>query len=115
MNRSLSLSDDHSFGLNSVATAPVPLLSGAEQGDAKVLLDLNADGSVAKTYLNGPGLDNHLRQTSSTAGVSYYLTDHLGSTAGLTDTGGNVVEQQAYDSFANNTGFAEGGPHSFMR
>ena len=69
-----------------------------------VLLDLNADGSVAKTYLNGPGIDNHLRQTSSTTGVSYYLTDHLGSTAGLTDTGGNVVEQQSYDSFGNSTG-----------
>ncbi|MEP6569529.1 MAG: DUF6765 family protein [Acidobacteriota bacterium] len=69
-----------------------------------VLLDLNADWSVAAKYLNGPGVDNHLRQASSTTGVSYFLTDHLGSTAGLTDTGGGVVEQIAYDSFGNSAG-----------
>lgn len=71
-----------------------------------VLLDLNADWSVATTYLNGPGIDNHLRQTSPTTGVSYYLTDHLGSTAALTDATGNIVEQLAYDSFGNSTGSA---------
>ncbi len=38
-----------------------------------VLLDLNADWSVAATYLNGPGIDNHLRQTSGITGLSYYL------------------------------------------
>jgi YD repeat-containing protein len=43
-----------------------------------VLLDLKADWLVATTYLNGPGIDNHLRQTSATTGVSYYLTDHPG-------------------------------------
>jgi YD repeat-containing protein len=50
---------------------------------ADVLLDLNANSSVATTYLNGPGIDNHLRQTSATTGVSYYLTDHLGTTAAI--------------------------------
>lgn len=69
-----------------------------------VLLDLNADWSVATTYLNGPGIDNHLRQTSATSGISYYLTDHLGSTAALTDATGNIVEQLAYDSFGNSSG-----------
>ena len=69
-----------------------------------VLLDLNADWSVATTYLNGPGIDNHLRQTSATTGVSYYLTDHLGSTAALTDATGNIVEQLTYDSFGNSSG-----------
>ena len=73
---------------------------------ADVLLDLNADWSVAATYLNGPGIDNHLRQTSATTGVSYFLTDHLGSTAGLTDGSGNVVEQLSYDSFGNSAGSA---------
>lgn len=34
-----------------------------------VLLDLSADWSVATTYLNGPGIDNHLRQTNSTTGI----------------------------------------------
>lgn len=69
-----------------------------------VLLDLNADWSVANQYLNGPGIDNHLRQTNSVSGVHYFLTDHLGSTAGLTDPAGNVLEQIAYDSFGNSTG-----------
>jgi RHS repeat-associated protein len=69
-----------------------------------VLLDLKADWSVATTYLSDLGIDNKLRQTSSTAGVSYYLTDHLGSTAGLTDISGNMVELIAYDSFGNSTG-----------
>jgi len=71
---------------------------------ADALIDLNADWSVATTYLNGSGIDNHLRQTSATTGVSYFLTDHLGSTAGLTDASGNLVEQSAYDSFGNSAG-----------
>src|SRR5437660_5253752 len=68
------------------------------------LLDLNADGSVATSYLNGLGIDNHLRQTNSTTGTAYFLTDHLSSTAALTDTGGVLVEQLGYDSFGNNSG-----------
>ena len=71
---------------------------------ADALIDLNADWSVATTYFNGPGIDNHLRQTSSTAGVSYFLADHLGSTSALTDAGGNLVETNNYDSFGNSTG-----------
>src|SRR5437899_8016220 len=39
------------------------------------LIDLNADWSVATTYFNDPGIDNHLRQSSATTGVSYFLTD----------------------------------------
>jgi YD repeat-containing protein len=41
---------------------------------ADVLVDLNADWSVA-TYLNGPGIDNHLRQTSATTGVRVANSD----------------------------------------
>ena len=66
-----------------------------------VLLDLNADWSVGNKYLNGPGVDNHLRQTNAVSGASYFLTDHLGSTAALTDVSGNVREQLNYDSFGN--------------
>ena len=65
------------------------------------LIDLNADWSVATTYFNGLGMDNHLRQASATSGVSYFLTDHLGSTVGLTDISGTVLEQLTYDSFGN--------------
>jgi RHS repeat-associated protein len=66
-----------------------------------VIQDLDSSSSVVTSYLNGPGVDNHLRQTNSTTGVSYFLTDHLGSTSALTDGSGNVVEQISYDSFGN--------------
>ena len=72
----------------------------------EVLIDLNADWSVATSYLSNLGIDNHLRQTSSAMGVSYLLTDHLGSTAALTDAGGNLVEQESYDSFGDSGGSA---------
>ncbi len=38
--------------------------------------------------------------------VSYYLTDHLGSTAGLTGTAGNLLELETHDSFGNSAGSA---------
>jgi len=69
-----------------------------------VVQDLDSSSSVVTSYLNGPGFDNHLRQTNATAGISYFLTDHLGSTIGLTDSNANVVEQIDYDSFGNSTG-----------
>ena len=68
--------------------------------------DLNADWSVATTYLGSRGIDNHLRQTSSATGVSYFLSDHLGSTSELTDANGNLVEESSYDSFGNSGGSA---------
>lgn len=67
-----------------------------------VVLDQSTGGGTV-TYLNGPGIDNKVRQTSSSTGVSYYLTDHLGSTVALTNSSGNVVEQLTYDSFGNST------------
>jgi RHS repeat-associated protein len=66
-----------------------------------VLIDLNADWSVATSYLNDLGIDNHLRQTSTSTGVSYYLTDHLGSTKALADASGNLLEQLEYGGFGN--------------
>src|SRR5215831_16459594 len=65
------------------------------------LIDLNSNWSVATTYLNDLGIDNHLRQTNATTGSSYFLTDHLGSTAAFADANGNLVEQISYDSFGN--------------
>lgn len=68
------------------------------------LIVLNIDWSVAATYLNDLGVDNHLRQTSATTGVCYFLNDHLGSTAALADMNGNLLEQTLYDSFGNSSG-----------
>jgi RHS repeat-associated protein len=64
-----------------------------------VIKDINSDGSTVD-YLNGLGVDDKLRQTSS-AGTLYFTQDHLGSTRALTDTSGNVVESVNYDSFGN--------------
>lgn len=69
-----------------------------------VLADLNSSSGVTTTYLNGLGVDDHLRQTSTATGVSYFLTDHSGTTSALTDGSGSVVETLAYDSFGNNGG-----------
>jgi YD repeat-containing protein len=49
--------------------------------DQDVLLDLNSSLAVTTSYLNGLGIDDHLRQTNATTGVSYYLTDYLSSTS----------------------------------
>ncbi len=65
-----------------------------------VLVDDNA-GTLTK-YLNGAGIDNKLRvQTGST--VNYFLSDHLGSTNGLTDSSGNLTASTSYDAFGNAT------------
>ncbi|HKZ81154.1 MAG TPA: RHS repeat-associated core domain-containing protein, partial [Pyrinomonadaceae bacterium] len=69
-----------------------------------VLLDLNSSLAIVTSYINGLGIDDHLRQTNTTTGVSYFLTDHLGTNTTLTDASGNVVETLSYDSFGNNSG-----------
>ncbi len=67
-------------------------------------LDVVADdnnGTLTK-YQNGLGIDNKLKMvTSGTA--KYFLSDHLGSTVGLTDSSGNVSSSASYDSFGNST------------
>ena len=64
--------------------------------------DLDANGNTIADYLNGPGIDNKLQQTSGGA-ASYFLTDHLGSTRALTDPSGNITENLSHDSFGNLT------------
>lgn len=69
---------------------------------ADVVLDVNSGGSTV-TYLNGPGVDNKLKQSSS-ASTLYFIQDRLGSTTTLTDAAGNPVEAEQYDSFGNGAG-----------
>jgi len=69
------------------------------------VVDKDSDGSSAD-YLNGPGIDSQLRQSSSLAGSLYFLQNHLGSTAALTDTAGNVVERTQYEPFGDSAGSA---------
>ncbi|HBB89106.1 MAG TPA: hypothetical protein DC047_15985 [Blastocatellia bacterium] len=69
-----------------------------------VVLDLN-DEEMPVEYLNGPGIDNKLRQANGQTNY-YFTSDHLGSTRALTNDDGEVVEEIAYDSFGNSTGSA---------
>lgn len=67
---------------------------------ADVIRDLDGTGATVAEYLNGPGIDNKLRQTTG-ASTSYFLTDHLGTTRALTDANGNITASLTYDSFGN--------------
>jgi len=67
---------------------------------ADVVRDLDGSGAVIVDYLNGPGIDNKLRQT--VGGVaSYFVTDHLGTTSAFADASGNVISSLSYDSYGN--------------
>ncbi len=68
--------------------------------DADVLRDLDGSGATIADYLNGPGIDNKLRQNSNGT-VTYLLIDHLGTTRALTDASGNVSAELSHDSFGN--------------
>ena len=66
-------------------------------GNDIVLDDIN---STLTKYQNAPGIDNKLKYV--TGGTSkYFLQDHLGSTAGIVDSGGSVTDSNSYDSFGN--------------
>lgn len=68
-----------------------------------VIADLDANNEVVRTYLNGPGIDEKIRQTDENGDV-YFTTNHLGSTTVLTDANGDEVENVTYDSFGNSSG-----------
>lgn len=71
--------------------------------DEDVVLD-NVTGSSVVDYLNGPGTDDKLRQSSAASGSLYFLPDHLGSTTTLTDNGGGVTERLRYDAYGGGSG-----------
>jgi RHS repeat-associated protein len=68
---------------------------------ADVAVDKN--GGSESEYINGPGIDNKLRQ-SGTSGSIFFLHDHLGSTIGLTNGAGTTVERDSYDPYGNSPG-----------
>ena len=67
-----------------------------------VLRDLDGSGATVADYLNGPGIDNKLRQTIS-GSASYFLTDHLRTTRSLVDATGSLNSSLGYDSFGSVT------------
>ena len=69
-----------------------------------VVKDINSDGTTLE-YLNGPGIDNKIRQKGSSTSTTYYFSqDHLGSSTALTGTTGKLVERITYDAYGNSTG-----------
>jgi RHS repeat-associated protein len=64
-----------------------------------VIMDDDANTGITR-YQNGLGIDNKLKLTNA-GNAKYFLQDHLGSTAGLSDSNGNVVSSASYDSFGN--------------
>ncbi|HUS12636.1 MAG TPA: Ig-like domain-containing protein, partial [Pyrinomonadaceae bacterium] len=66
--------------------------------------DSNSDGTSVE-YLNGPGIDNKIRQKGPSAATTYYFAqDQLGTTTALTNTKGQLVERMAYDGYGNSAG-----------
>ncbi len=59
--------------------------------------------NVITEYLNGPGIDNKIRQKTGST-LYYFAQDHLGSTTALTDSKGALVERQSYDAYGNSAG-----------
>jgi RHS repeat-associated protein len=68
-----------------------------------VLRDLDVNEATIADYLNGPGIDNKLRQISDGT-ASYLVADHLGTTRAITDASGSVISTLTYDSFGKVTG-----------
>ncbi len=66
---------------------------------------IDRSNGSAVDYLNGASIDDKLRQSDSTWGTMYFLQDHLGSTLGLTNAAGGLVESlQQYDAFGASAG-----------
>jgi RHS repeat-associated protein len=68
-----------------------------------VIRDLDVNGGIMSDFLNGPGIDNKLRQTSSSAST-YFLADHLRSIRLSIDPSGTPMSTWSYDSFGNVSG-----------
>jgi RHS repeat-associated protein len=71
-----------------------------------VVIDRVVGGS-ATDYLNGPGIDEKLRQTNGGSGALYFLTDHLGSTIAMTSSLGAIIERSQYEAFGVNSSGAQ--------
>ncbi|HEV2952461.1 MAG TPA: RHS repeat-associated core domain-containing protein [Candidatus Dormibacteraeota bacterium] len=84
---------------------------------ANVVEDWNWTDATAKgAYLNGLATDQTFRRTDASGNSSYFLTDSLGSTLGLTgDAGTSIQTQYTYGPYggATTTGAANSNTHQF--
>lgn len=86
-----------------VATTLAPVPERYTYDGQDVILDDNSDSDRPSIYYqNAPGIDNKL-EMSGDKKTYFFLQDHLGSTVGLADNGGSIVETNNYDSFGNPT------------
>jgi len=76
-----------------------------------VVAEVDADGSLTRSYTYGPGIDSILAMTShgpTSTNVYYFMTDHLGSVHAVTDASGTIVESYEYDAWGRVLGVYDG-------
>jgi RHS repeat-associated protein len=86
-----------------VQSAPSTSASTNFNYDGDDVAQDKTSAGVITEYLNGPGIDNKIRQKTGTT-IYYFAQDHLGSTTALTDTNGALVERETYDAYGNSAG-----------
>ncbi|TAN35301.1 MAG: hypothetical protein EPN23_11330 [Verrucomicrobia bacterium] len=74
---------------------------------AQVVADVDASGTLIRSYTWGPGIDNLLAMMiyggPGAPRTVYAIKDHLGSIHALVDAAGNIVEQYRYDAWGRTT------------
>jgi RHS repeat-associated protein len=65
----------------------------------QVWADLTSGNVVQTRYLYGDGVDQVLARTDTTLGLSFYLTDHIGTVRALTDSSGVIQDAIDYAAF----------------
>ncbi len=76
-----------------------------------VVAETDKNGTLQKSYVYGPGIDNALAMTvhaGPSAGTYYYLIDHLGTVHALANTNGVIVESYKYDAWGRVLGVYDG-------
>jgi RHS repeat-associated protein len=72
------------------------------------------NGSLARWYVYGPGIDEPICMIRADGTIYYYHFDGLGSVAGMSDATGNLAERYSYDAFGEpNRASALGNPYMF--
>ena len=89
------------LGRRSSRTTPAGTTTFLYDGP-EVVLDQGSDSSLVD-YLNGPAMDEKLRQ-SSPGGPLYFLQNHSESTIALLDASAGVVERMQYEAFGQGAG-----------
>lgn len=63
-----------------------------------LLFELAPDGTPLKSFVSGPGIDEHISMNTGDA-VHYYIPDAIGSIRQMVDGSGNLSGMYTYDAF----------------